>query len=536
VIHAYTSLNGGSVAAKQSAGLVHYAVLWAAVSLSLWVAWTGFVASDDEYYAAAGVGWANHFPYVADYFATARTTVGIPIALVIRLFGESEFTIVLSTCLFFAATVSVTLSVLSRLIGAIPATVACLVMCTLPLFALKSTIPSADLPELFFVASSFWLFWLASQRVRRFWLLISAGVCAALAFSAHEVSAGLVLFYGVLFVLGFGMPRREYWIMAVGFIAIVMLESAYYAVFTGDPFHRFALLFPSGTVSGAIGDRVEVRFLQIAAGGTLHVSDYLDPLLMFFTHHDFALLGFAAAPALWWVFVTKSKDWSPPLATARLLAGLALVWFLFVAIELRASILISRYYMVTAYCLFVIVAIWASLAIWPRKPAWAAAGVALFVLADLTSISVDNKNPRFAERALVEYLGVSAGPVFTDPLTASDSTWFCRWAKMDCSRIKSGPPDLNQVYFYNPRNADHPTRLVPADQVRLYRISEQWKELWRKEEPSKSFAVAAQHLGITRMMPPVIRMKLDQPNPAVRVFQVTDIDPRDTNSSGNTLP
>src|SRR6187549_3926774 len=116
--------------------VVRHVLLWAVVSACFWFAWTGFVASDDEYYALAGLGWLHDFPYVAQHFGTVRAVVGIPIAVMIGLFGEREFTVVLSTCVFFAATASVTLTMLTRLIGAIPALASCCIMATVPLFAL----------------------------------------------------------------------------------------------------------------------------------------------------------------------------------------------------------------------------------------------------------------------------------------------------------------------------------------------------------------------------------------------------------------
>jgi hypothetical protein len=308
--------------------------------------------------------------------------------------------------------------------------------------------------------------------------------------------------------------------MAAGFLAVIVLECAYYAVFAGDALHRFAMLFR--TVSGGGGDRAEVGFLEVGAGGTLHVSDYIDPILMFFFKHEFGLLGFAAVPALWWACVAGRGDRSVPVATARLVAGLGLVWFLFVAIQLRHLILLPRYYMVTAYCLLVVVAIWVALEVWPRRPTTALAAAALFVLANLAAIYGDNKNPRFGERALVEYLGVSSGLVYTDPLTAHDSEWYCRWAKADCSRIKAGPPVPNQAYFYNPKHADGPNRFVRPEQVSLYQPDSRWKEIWRKDEARKLAGRAIQELGLTRFLPSRIVSKLDRPNPSVRVFRVSD--------------
>jgi 4-amino-4-deoxy-L-arabinose transferase-like glycosyltransferase len=498
--------------------VLHHILLLMTLSGSLWFAWTGFIASDDEYYAEAGMGWLHDFPYVATHFGTVRAAVGIPIAIMLGFFGEHEFTVVLSTCLFFAATASLTLVMLTRLIGAVPALVSSCVMATVPLFALKSTIASADVPELFFVASSFWLFLIACQRERKILLLLAAGVCAGLAFSAHEITVALLLYYGVLFLVGQGIPRREYWIMAIGFLAVIAVECLYYGVMTGNPLHRFALL-----LGGAVlGDRTEVGVGQVAGGGTLHIWGPVDPLVMLFLKHEFGLLGLAAVPGLWWAFVARRSDGSQALTAARRFAGLGFVWFLVAAIVLRNMTLLPRYYMVTAYCLFIVIALWACVGLWPERRRFVLTASALFFITNVLAIYVDNKNPRFGERSLVEYLGASSGAVYTDPLTAEDTDWFCRWAKADCARIIAGAPSAGQVYFYNPRNADRPTRFVSLDRVPLYRPRDQWQEIWRKEEPRKASAIVIERLGLASWAPHALFSKLDRPNPTVRVYHVTE--------------
>ena len=513
-----------NLAAPFLPGITHHALLWLVIGVCLWFAWTGYVASDDAFYATAGAAWAYQFPYVAPDFAAARFVIAIPIGIMIRLLGESEFSVTLSTCLFFAATASLTLVFLSRLIGAAAATVACCVMATVPIFALKSTITSADLPELFFVAASVWLFWLATQRERRFWLLVASGACVSLAFGAHEVTGGLILGYGVLFLAGFGIPRREYWLMAIGFFGVIALECLYYWIFAGNPMHRLAMLMPivvgTTTVAQPAGDRVETAVMDIALGGTIHFHQALDPVVMFFTHHDFGLLGFAAVPALWWCCVTMRHDRSSPLIAARMFAALALVWFLFSAVLLRQAILITRYYMVVAYFLFVIIALWAALGLWPRRARLLLAGAALFVAVNLLSIFLDEKNPRFGERALVEYLGQSTGTLQVDPNTASRVRLFCKWSGQDCSRIKSGPP-VSGLYFHYPTNVARPSRFIANPQdLQRYRPVPDWEVVWRSTEPAKPLAGIARILRLDAWMPAAVFNKLAGPGRMVVVYRL----------------
>ena len=237
------------------------------------------------------------------------------------------------------------------------------------------------------------------------------------------------------------------------------------------------------------------------------MSDYIDPVVMFFTRHDLALLGFAAVPALWWACVAARKHHSLALTVARTMAVVGAVWMVYAGIQLRNAIVLPRYYSVTAYCLWVIVALWVYFAIWPSRPRLVIAGVALCVLVNVTAIYVDNRNPMFGVRALVDYLAVSAGPVRTDPMTAHNAQWYCRWAKADCSRVIAGVPEQGGAYFYDPRYADAPNRFVPPPQARLYGVHENWPMIWSKEEPRKVSGVILERVGLDGFLPAGVRKK-----------------------------
>ena len=63
------------MSSRPSAGWFEYLpvqllVLAAVCVVSLWSAWIGFVASDDEYYVMSALGWREHFPRTApdDHF------------------------------------------------------------------------------------------------------------------------------------------------------------------------------------------------------------------------------------------------------------------------------------------------------------------------------------------------------------------------------------------------------------------------------------------------------------------------------------
>jgi 4-amino-4-deoxy-L-arabinose transferase-like glycosyltransferase len=491
-------------------------LVWACAMLGF--AWTGFIASDDEHYASSGLGWLHSFPYVAQTFGEVRAMVGLPIAGAVGVLGESEFSIVLSTCLFFLATLVVTMIALERAIGGGPALAITAAMATMPLLAINATIPNADIPELFFVASSFWLFHLACEREPRFWLLLLAGVLAGLAFSTHEVSAALLLFYGLLFLAGHAIPRRQYWIMAIGFGLVVLVEAVYYLALTGNPAYRFDLMLHGA----GLRDRADVGAFQFTPAGNLHVWAPIDPVILFFTHvHQFSVLALLAIPALWWV-IGGCKGASPRARRlVQLLAILAAVWLVFAAAALTNQKLLPRYYTVCAYSLVLVVGIWVTVSLWPRRRGAAVAAGAAFVAVSLASIGLANTNPRFGERSLAQYLQRSAGEVvYTDPMTAAKTVWYCRWAKVDCQRIVAGAPPAGALYFYNPKYADSRNRLVRSEDVAAYRPQDDWEQLWRSERPRTGLVRVMAESGIAAVLPDRLAKKLEPAKAFVAVYRV----------------
>ena len=487
-------------------------------ALSLRTAWTGFVVSDDAYYVEAGLGWLRQFPYVAPHFGNSRFSVALPIASMVFLFGESELSITLSTALFLVATTVCLFFMLIRLIGQPAAFAAAVALATTPLFALKATIPGADIAELFFVSCSFWLFWLACTRNARTTLLLASGISAGLAFSAHELSCALVLFYGVLFLTAYRIRRRDYLWLAFGFLLVIALEAGYYALSTGNPAYRFALLMKAA----AVHDRLEVGFLEIAAGGTLHVWAPIDPVVMLLTHHDFGLLGWIALPAVGWLLAMPWRDQSPPVALARLMLGLGVSWYLVSALLLSRMVLLPRYYMVTAYCLVVVSAIWLSVGLWPRRKPAVIALLAVALSANLLGVSVDNRNPKYAERTLVDYLRDTSGPVYTDPLTAHNVSWYCRWEGVDCARIRVGSPDDGAAYFWNPRNAASPNRFVSRDELERYQPKPSWELFSTVDEAPRPLVTLLAALGLESLVPAALWRRLRFPNPTVYFYRVRD--------------
>jgi hypothetical protein len=239
---------------------------------------------------------------------------------------------------------------------------------------------------------------------------------------------------------------------------------------------------------------------------------------MFFTKHQFGILGFLSVPALLWVCRAKA---SRELAeVARLFAMLGLIWIFVTAIVLNNMQLLPRYYMVPAYCFALVVVLWVS----QRAAAWRRihllVGIAIGLSVNFFAIYIDNKNPRFAERELAAYLAVSDGPVYADPLTAEDTEWFCRWLDVDCSRVQVSPPPPGSLYFYNAKNVAGSNRKLTNSEIVAYRPTPTWSVVWQKAESPRLIGKLLKELRFDSWLPAGIFARLYQPNGAVLVYRV----------------
>ncbi len=478
--------------------------------------WVGFTSSDDSYYVSAGIGWLNEFPYVAKNFGTIRAAVALPIALFVAIFGESEVSVTLSTCLFLILSSVLTMIMLGKIIGYTAATIISSGLVTIPLFAIHATIPSADMPELFFVVSSFWVYWIATQRNNRVLFLFIAGILAACAFSAHELTVGLLFFYGLLFLINFGLKRCEYWIMALGFLVVIGVECIYYWALTGDPIYRFNLLLQGVEIH----DRLEVKPFQISDSGVLHIWSPIDPLLMFLTCHYFSVIGYLTIPAILWLFKQKLYSNSKSIILMRLLFCLGVVWLLTVGIELRNLKLLPRYYMVTAYCFYIGSAIWLYVRYGATRIKNLSIFLTLFIVINFFLISLNNKNPRFGERALVEYLSNSNELIYTDPLTAHNSEFYARWASQDFKRIIPEPPRPGDLYFFNSKNASNSNRFLTNSELGSYKVNGQFIKIWEKHPPVKPIARILDRFGVLKLLPQSMIDKIEGSSIPVFVYKL----------------
>ena len=501
----------------------------------IWLGWVGYIGSDDTMYASGALGWLRHFPYIGDSHWTLRQTIVIPIALAFRLFSVSEFALILPCLLYVLALLGLVYFVLARHFDRLTGGFAVGVLITLPLLADQASLVVPDFAETFFCLLSMTLFFEATTQKKPHRLLLLAGIAAGFAWETRETAAFFLVTYGVLFLVGFGFPRRLYLLMAASFLAVVGIEWLYFAVMTGDPFYRLVTdlrthlrvdLAAGGAdaVAGALektmtGVEQVKGYGGLSRTGNLQVNRFIDPILAVLVNHQFMFVYYLAVPAaIGAAFLGERRD-ERQWRFVRLFGLAGLIWFIFLYLQIGMS-LQPRYYTFPTVILIMVFAVWLRGAL-ARNPGRATFALGFVLITNFLGVYVDNHDPIFAIRALRDFAQHSPGPVYTDPDTASRGEFLYRIAHVN-DRIIAGPPRKGALYFYNPKylsveiaQANTSTRA----KLDAYLPQPDWKVVWRRDSGQKWSGLIINVLGLKRFFPESIFRRLDKPNADAVVYR-----------------
>lgn len=478
---------------------------------SLAFAWVGWLDSDDKRHVLAGLGWYENFPYIGPLHPSLRHPIVFPLGMSFRLFGVNEFSVILPNLLYYAGLLAVTYVGLARFTNRHIAFVATVFITTMPIFAIRATVVFSDITEAFFVALSFWLFMEATRAERPLWWLLGAGAAAAMGWFTRETVGALILLFGVLFLVGYKLPRARYWIMAGGFLPLIALEALYMWGMTGNPAYRYATMLFSRANFNKKGEIAGEMFNRI---GNVSVHPLLDPVIVLFVNHEFGLLFFFALPVALWACFSKALP-ATQRELARILTILGVLWFLLVAIGMIN--LHPRYFTVTAYAAAIVVAIWLCHLLASRHRLLALAAVAVLFGANLAAIYLDNRNPLFGERSLRAYLNAQPVALRTDPVTERRAEFFLKIDGHE-TLVSGGTPQPGDLYFYNPNRVAEIRRrdLDPRD----YAPDPSWEIVWQAEEPRRFVGVVIEALGLDRFLNQGLERRLNAPNRPVAIYRV----------------
>ncbi len=499
----------------------HLLIILVTGVVMLRLAWVGYVGSDDHSYARGALGWLTEFPYVGTDHWTLRQPVVVPIAVSLAVFGLREISLGIPSALLFLVLLGTTYHYLRRVSGSGLALGVALCLATVPLLAVQATFPQDVIVETLAVSLSFWLFYGATTRERPGLRMVAAGAMAALGWLTRETTAGLLAFYGILFLIGFGVRRRYYWFMALGFTLLVGLEVAYFGALTGDPFYRYRIdLWHDRVDRGALVGLAATSGSRLNMEGNLAVPAYVEPIVALLLNQEFGLLFWFFVPAAVWASAGRGVA-TEERRLLRVLTGLALVWMVFVSVNASVLYVVPRYYAVSTWAAVIIVVYWLRRSLFAWQPKAALVAGSVLVAANLLGLYVENKQPLFAERALVNYVVEHRIVVYTDPMTRTRAKLLLEFRNAsDLVRSDSAPPGA--LFYANRSSIERCRRIVSGCSWAWedYLPKPHWTEITRIEGGRKWSGILASLVGLDKLIPTEIFKRLDRPNPG-GVFYLT---------------
>lgn len=493
-------------------GILAGLVLLFIVTLS-WT-WIGYVGSDDGLYLYGAQQWISSFPFVPDHFGLVRHTVTLPIAFNIWLLGESEFSLTLSTILYFAALLTVTYFSVNRFFGFGAAVFSTFVLIVTPLYAVSATIASVDMPILFFVASSFWAYIYALNSPRKMRWLVLSGICAGLAIISRETAGSMAFFFAILLLAGFRLPRKYYLLIAAGALAVLLSDILYYWIFADNPLHRWDLFLQGAVISK---DRAAAEAFSYGADGNFRISKLFDPFLLVLFNQEFGLTYFVALGSTIYYFVRKTNA-----GQQRQIMGLFIlitcIWFIGTSLALHNVKLLARYYYVPTYFLLLLSSL---VLLWGLQGAWrkrAGLIISMLLAGNFLCIYLENKNPQFGEKKIIEYAQISSGIIYTDERTVKNIQDRLAWHDALKATIMAGPPPAGALFFLDRSNAydDY----VPAESQKHYYPGQNWEEIKRYDDPDRWIKYVVDLFGVDKRINKNIYRKITDPNPDVVIYKI----------------
>ena len=184
---------------------------------------------------------------------------------------------------------------------------------------------------------------------------------------------------------------------------------------------------------------------------------------------------------------------------------------------------LPRYFGVTTYTAAVLVGVWITVVL-SRRSRWAA-GLLLATLVgtNLLCIYVTNRNPRFGERTLANFVANSTGIVYTDPATAHRAQKFLEWRGQGLvDRVRGAPPPAGSLYFYYPTRALSGIVGGETFDIERYHPANEWSEVWRASPIRTIIGDIFATLKLDRFLPETIGRKLLAKNRDVVVHRTTE--------------
>jgi len=531
--------------------VVRVILIIALVTASLTAAWIGYQGWgwDDAHYVRAAKMWATSPPYVGQTHWELRLGFVLPLAAAVKLFGYNEPALVLVPVLFYLALLIVTYVFAQRLLGTARAYVSVIVVASIPLLAAWATTPRVAIAEAFYLVLSFWCVAYVSLNPHRYRLpLMVSGVALGFAWLTRESALGFGLGLFALFLLGRPIPRRHYVWLLIGAGCVLLSEMTFYELATGNPFYRLFIDLNHGTITRADGEGPAAQaIVATAAAGPnasfadtlaairtffgklahhfdwtkigaqtpvtlLHINNWIDPYIQFFTEPYFGLIFWLAVPSAIYLFAASRES-----RQVRIVVGLILV---LAAGSVIASLYLlflrplPRYFVFTAYAAGIVVAS-AVVALWLRgHPRIAIVVMAALLTSDFLFMDARRGLGLYNERRLIELMLSSPGPVITDSTTA-DMASFLVATRPDLHEPGIGPPIPGAIYFLNPTR---PRTAAEWSAIIVGVTQGYWAPVYEHVSSTKWLGSLLRGTGVSSLLPDYAVSRLARPYGSVRGY------------------
>jgi hypothetical protein len=465
------------------------------------LAWVGYVGTDDQSYARGALGWLNRFPYLGDNHWALRHPVVIPLAVSLAIFGYREISLGLPSAFFFLVFLGVNYYYLQRFFDS--------------RFGL--------------LTSALWprrLFLLFTRHSRKQLLsklcfcLFRSGSFIAQPATKNRVGQCLRIVCPLLR----GSFSCRIWrasALLLDYVARVSADrrngDVIFQRADRDPFYRYRVDLGHEVSSWpqwyeGTGDILTVSG-NLESGGTIFY-----PILSLLFNQEFGLLFWVFVPAAIWV--CRGKPALEEQRLLRILIGFGIVWMIFISYGKLLAV-VPRFYTVSLWAAIIVIAYWVRRYLctyWPKVAIFVGSGL---VAAILLCIYVENKNPAFAERALVAYVVQHDGlVVYTDPTTLRLAALLLDFKGVS-DRVRSGPLPPGGLFYFNKKNIDYCRRYGCIYSWKDYLPKDGWNVLMRMEPSRKTSGALLAFLGLDKVIPTAIFERLDRPNPGGVLYLTT---------------
>lgn len=393
----------------------------------LWLNCIGYYGGDDREYFQAARQWLTDFPPLGRTHWSLRYPIVLPLAAYQRIVGVNEWAMLLVNLVYGTGIVLTTYALVRAAFGQLAAFLACSVLATNPVFVIGVVCLFSDVPELFFAAAAFALYFYNFYLLDRPWRLASSGLGLALGLALMVRETSIVLIAIFCCVVLLRRQYRAFFDMSLfGLAPPTLAAMAYQWWMSGNPLYRLGISSKHDSI-----DRANLISSVASSGdfidwnGTITVNVLLDPIILLFANHKIGLIFWALLVALLVLYAHRGSVAPSRRSLIVFLASSLLLWVLFIAFAGNILWLVARYLLVPIWISCVLIG--AAASIWldrgGRRALLTTGGLLLLLASNCFLLLLEHKEPMIVERRLAAYVQAEIGNrrIYSDPQTANNT-------------------------------------------------------------------------------------------------------------------